>query len=71
MYQKFIQSTNWDEICNLIIELTNENAKLKAEKQQLINELMNIKLHNRQEERRKEGRCTTVLISEMRCIRYE
>lgn len=70
MYQKLIQSENWDDIANLIIQLTDENKRLKAEKQRLTNELMNFKMKHRQEERRKEYQ-HIVLISEMRQIRYE
>lgn len=70
MYQKLMQSENWDDIANLIIQLTDENKRLKAEKQRLTNELMNFKIKHRQEERRKECQ-HIVLISEMRQIRYE
>ena len=66
MYEKIIQSANWDEMSDLIIQLINENRQLKAEKQRLVNELMNLRLHNRQTERRKESCQVTVLISEMR-----
>ena len=66
MYEKIIQSANWDEMSNLIIQLINENRQLKAEKQQMVNELMNLRLRNKQTERRKENCQVTVLISEMR-----
>lgn len=64
MYKRLTQCDNWDEILNLIIKLINENEQLKAEKQQLVNEVMNLKLQNKQNERRKERRYT-ILISEM------
>lgn len=66
MYEKIIQSANWDEMSDLIIQLINENRQLKAEKQQMVNELMNLRLRNKQTERRKENCQVTVLISEMR-----
>lgn len=55
---------NWDEILNLIVQLTNENEQLRAEKQQLINEKMNLKFQLEQSERRRKLAYGT-LISEM------
>lgn len=64
MYAKFAQCGNWDEVLELVAQLTKENEQLKKEKQQLINESMNLKLRIKQEEKRKKY--THNLISEMK-----
>ena len=64
MYAKFTQYGNWDEVLELIAQLTKENEQLKKEKQQLINESMNLTLRIKQEEKRKKY--THNLISEMK-----
>lgn len=66
MYKRFTQCENWDDIVNLITKLINENEQLKSEKQQLVNEVVNLKLQMKKLEKRK-ARTYRVLISEMEC----
>lgn len=42
MYKNFTQCENWEDVLNLVIQLTNENEQLKSEKQLLNNELTNL-----------------------------
>ena len=66
MYKKFLRCENWDDITKLIARLINENEQLKSEKQQLVNEVVNLKLQMKKIEKRK-ARAYRVLISEMEC----
>jgi hypothetical protein len=43
MYKKLTQCENWEEILNLMTQITNENEQLKAEKQLLSDELTSLK----------------------------
>lgn len=64
MYKNFTQCENWDDILTLVTQLINENEKLKEEKQQLVSELINLKLQIKQSEKRRQH-AYKVLISEM------
>lgn len=62
MYEKLIQCKDWDEILNLSIQLMNENAQLKADKQSLIDENTELKLQVEQAERRANLAYQTLII---------
>lgn len=64
MRKDITKCKDWNEVLNLIAELTSENEQLKKEKQSLTNENVNLKLQIKQEKRRTKLAYGT-LISEM------
>lgn len=66
MHKRLTQCENWDDITKLVVKLINENEQLKSEKQQLVNEVVNLRLQMNKLEKRK-ARTYRVLISEMEC----
>lgn len=64
MCKDITKCENWNEVLNLIAELTSENEQLKKDKQLLTNENMNLKLQIKQGKRRTNLAYGT-LISEM------